>query len=123
MEDLSLLDSIRVELVLNDLLLQHLITEFELIYTVDEILLWQEVNARIGAGARDSHVTDFRIVNDFFKAERLIDAYQVKSDHFLQFEGLWGDLIITTKFLEHDLTAWTHEVLDLLCRCFLIMRL
>jgi hypothetical protein len=37
-----LLDSIGVYLVLNNLFLEHLVAEFELVYTVDEILLTNE---------------------------------------------------------------------------------
>ena len=38
----SLLDAIGVKLMFDDLLLKHFITEFELIYTVDETFLTYE---------------------------------------------------------------------------------
>ena len=83
MKNLCLLDAIRVELVLNDLFLEDLVAKFELIDTIDEILLRQEVNTGICAGAHHCHLPDFRVVNDFLQAKRLVTAYKIEPYHLL----------------------------------------
>ena len=83
MEDLRLLDAIGVELVLEDLLLQDLVAELELVHTVNEVLLGQEVDASIRARTLHSHLAHLRIVDDLFESKRLVSAHQVQSDDCL----------------------------------------
>lgn len=67
-----LLDSIGVYLVLNNLFLEHLVAEFELVYTVDEILLTNEQALCWSACALNSCSSSLRIFNDFLKTKDFI---------------------------------------------------
>ena len=79
MEHLCLLDPVWVELVLNDLFLKDLVAELKLIDTVNKVFLWKEIYAGICAGAHHRHLSDFRVIDDFFKAKCFIASNEVKS--------------------------------------------
>jgi hypothetical protein len=67
-----LLDSIRVYLVLNYLFLEHLVAEFELVYTVNEILLTYEQTLCLSACALNGCSSSLRIFYDFLKTKYFI---------------------------------------------------
>jgi len=79
LEDSGLLDTISVELMLDYLLLQHLVTELKLINTINEVLLRNKVDGALRARTHYRRPSVTRILNYFLKTEYLIHPYEVQS--------------------------------------------
>ena len=71
MEHLGLIDSLVVKLGLDDSLIDDVLSELELVDTVDKIFLGNEVTLSI-AGALDTFLPIGLISQDLFHAEKLI---------------------------------------------------
>lgn len=74
-----MLDAIRVQLVLDDLLLKHFVTEFELVDAVNEVLLTDEPTEPLRTCAHYRGASDLTVFNNLFKPENLVQANKVQA--------------------------------------------
>ena len=74
-----MLDAICVQLVLNDLLLKHFVTEFELVDAVNEVLLTDEPTGPLRTCAHYRGASDLAVFNNFFKPKNLVQADKVQA--------------------------------------------
>ena len=97
--------------MLEDLLLDHILTEFKQIDTVDEILLW-EIVAFTLTDALDCLRSKLLVLHDLFEAEELILTKDDKPQYFDIFDRINIDttakitmLIATSYLLQHHLAS------------------
>ena len=81
LEHLSLQDSVLVELVFDDLLVQYVVAELVLVDAVNEVLLRYPVSAALRAHAFHSLGSELAVLDDFFNTKELILASDVESDN------------------------------------------
>ena len=103
--------AIAVQLVLEDLLLDDVLTEFEQIDAVDEVVLWEVVAFTI-ADAFDCFHPMLLVLHDLFEAEKLVFAQNDQAQDFDIFDRVGVNTAIKCTYfaaswylLKHHLTS------------------
>ena len=107
--------SVTVQMVFENLLLYHILTELEKIDTMNEVL-FRQVIAFAFANAFNSFCTKFQVFHDFFEAEELVFAKNDQSENsYILERGCFNTatesamLVASSYLLKHHLAARTSR--------------
>ena len=110
LKHLCLLYPVRIELVLDDLLVQDVVAEFVLVNAVNEVFLGDEVDASFCAHTLYCLLAEFAVLDYLFYAEDFILARDVESNYSCRRLLVWH-FAADLELFQHGLTARANCVL------------